>query len=295
MKKRLVLIGTVGFVCFVFLFSLFIMGENTPSKGSVEKNAPMNRPAVSSEPSFLKPLNIILPVIMYHSVSDEYENEWTISESQFRQDLDYLKQKGFEAVLSQDLVDYVEGKKQLLEKPILLTFDDGYQNNYTKVFPMLKEFHQCAVVLPIGIACDCENQVFLNWDQVREMKQDGCIEIGNHTWDMNRKDKESPRQGCKKLPEESVEVYQETLKSDIKTLQDKLLKITGSKAICFAYPYGARSKEAEHVLHILGFKLSLLTKEGFNKIKQGDPTSLLNLKRYNRGPNRSLEDILGKL
>lgn len=298
MKNKLAIVGTAIMAC--LFCSLLIPGiaNHIWPEETIETSSQINQPKQStnsSESKFSLPRSITLPVIMYHSVSDEYESEWTITDAQLRQDLDYLKKEGFEAVLSQDLIDFVDGKGQLPAKPILLTFDDGYQNNYTTVFPMLKEFHQRAVVLPIGIACDCENQVFLNWDQVKEMKQDGCIEIGNHTWDMHRKMKNPPRQGCKKLKEESIESYQEMLKADLETLQNKIVDISGSKPICFAYPYGARSKEAEHVLHSMGFKLSLLTKEGFNTVKRGDSTSLLNLKRYNRAPNRSLEAILKKM
>ena len=66
------------------------------------------------------------------------------------QDFQYLKEQGYTAVLPDDLIAYANGEGQLPPKPILITFDDGYYNNYSYAFPLLKKYDMKAVISIVG-------------------------------------------------------------------------------------------------------------------------------------------------
>ena len=92
--------------------------------------------------------DIRLPVIMYHGLCTKKEKRgrYMIDPDCFEQDLIYLKNNGFQTILVSELVSHFENNTPLPEKPVLLTFDDGYLNNYTIAFPLLKKYNMKAVL-----------------------------------------------------------------------------------------------------------------------------------------------------
>ena len=92
--------------------------------------------------------SVKLPVIMYHSLlkDEKLQNDYTVSPTLFENDLKYLTENGYTTVVVKDLIDYVYGKKSLPEKCIMLTFDDGYNNNYTDLYPLLQKYNVKATI-----------------------------------------------------------------------------------------------------------------------------------------------------
>ena len=88
-----------------------------------------------------------VPVVMYHSVlkDEKYHGKYVISPAEFENDLQYLEAHGYTTILIQDLINYTKGG-ELPEKPVLLTFDDGYYNNYLYAFELAKQY-QCKFVI----------------------------------------------------------------------------------------------------------------------------------------------------
>ena len=91
---------------------------------------------------------IILPIIMYHSLlkDEKYQGKYVLSPDLFESDLKYLEQNGYTTIVIQDLIDYFDKGTPLPEKPIMLTFDDGYYNNYLYAYPLLKKYNSKAVI-----------------------------------------------------------------------------------------------------------------------------------------------------
>ena len=85
--------------------------------------------------------SIKLPIIMYHSISNDtkQQGEYVIAPQKLEDDLNELKKRGYTTITIQELIDYTENNKELPKKPIMLTFDDGYYNNYLYAYPLLKE------------------------------------------------------------------------------------------------------------------------------------------------------------
>lgn len=246
-----------------------------------------------------KIVGVNIPVVMYHSLLKDakMQNNYVIGPNRFEEDLKYLKKNGYTTVLMADLIDYVEKGAPLPKKPILLTFDDGYYNNYLYAFPLLKKHDMKAVISIIGKHTDEFSKVddnhatysHVTWKQIQEMCGSGLVEIQNHSYDGH--DNLKGRKGVSQMSGESLENYQGFLKKDTMKLQEKIHNATGIYPTTFTYPFGAISTNSPNIIQSLGFKASLGCGEGISQLKTGDPDCLYELKRYLRPPNKSSDDF----
>ena len=93
---------------------------------------------------------VSLPVLMYHSIALGTESDYRIQPETFAADLSYLNNAGYTSVSAAELIRYVNGMGDLPEQPILLTFDDGFYNNYSLALPLLEQYDMCAIVSVVG-------------------------------------------------------------------------------------------------------------------------------------------------
>ena len=95
-----------------------------------------------------EPDGVALPVIMYHSVLKDGARigKYVVSPDSFEHDLAFLKDNGYETVSISDLTDFVYEGKKLPEKPVMITFDDGYYNNLVYAAPLLEKYNMKAVI-----------------------------------------------------------------------------------------------------------------------------------------------------
>ena len=93
---------------------------------------------------------------MYHNIDPHIKKAGrdSITSNEFEQDLKYLSNNGYHTITMTDLINYVLNDTPLPKKPIILTFDDGYYNNYVFALPLLKKYHMKAVVSIIRKATD---------------------------------------------------------------------------------------------------------------------------------------------
>lgn len=241
---------------------------------------------------------IDVPILMYHSIlKNSNGNKYIVSPSGFENDLKFLGENGYTTIVMQDLIDYVYEGKELPPKPAILTFDDGYYNNYVYIYPLLKEYNAKAVISIVGSYADLytqqkdtnPNYAHLSWEVIREMSDSGLVEFQNHTYNFHSFDK--GRKGCKKNRGESVEEYTRILTEDVGSMQEKCLEQLGSTPTTFTYPFGFVCDESFEIIKELGFKASLSCQEGINRLGR-DPDELYMLKRCIRTPKRSARDIL---
>lgn len=240
-------------------------------------------------PAFSQRKGTPLPIVMYHSIIDDTNKagKYVITPEQFERDLDYLMENGYTTVCSDELIEYVRKGVPLPKKAIMITFDDGYYNNYLYAYPALKERNMKAVILPIGKYTEYYSETeeisqyysHVTWVQLKEMFESGVFEIGNHTWDMHSNN--GNRKGCCIMAQESVGKYYTAIDNDIWKLQNMLLQKIGSVPVIFAYPFGCMCREAENKLTDMGFKITLSCMEKINNITRDDE-SLLLLGRFNR-------------
>lgn len=232
--------------------------------------------------------SVKLPVIMYHSMLKEQKRlgKYVISPETFESDLQYLKQKGYQTVTVRDLADYVNSEKILPPKPVLLTFDDGYYNNYLYAFPLAKKYGMKFVVAPVGYYIDSvpqedmdhANYSYLTWPEIKEMMASGLVEFQNHSYNLHET---KGRIGAKKKRGETTKAYAAILQKDVRKMQDRMKEMTGYTPIAFIYPFGAVSKESDPIIRQMDFQATFLCTEKINVITH-DPACLYSLGRFLR-------------
>ena len=245
---------------------------------------------------------IDLPIIMYHGLlkEEKRQGQFIISPNLFEQDLRYLQENGYTTVVIADLIAYVQDGKPLPEKPVMLTFDDGYYNNYLYAVPLLKQYNCKMVLSPIGRYTDeytqnkdtHANYAHCSWDAVREMMASGLVEFQNHSYNLHSID--SGRKGAKKKAVESLVDYRTLLVEDVMKMQTRMREETGYTPTAFVYPFGAVSSESLPILKELGFQATLICESHINAITR-DPECLYGLGRYRRPAKTGSEAFFKKI
>ena len=186
-------------------------------------------------------MNYNLPILAYHKVEFQKELGVTsISPRKFEKQVSFLKQAGYTSILPQSLFEQTNAVK-----PILITFDDGYEGAYKYVYPLLKGCGFTATVfLTTGYvgnynrwdASPGPRFMHLNWSQIRKMSDDGIC-FGSH--------------GVNHvfLTRRSTETIRYELKTSKKMLEDR----TGKPVQFFSYPYGDYNNKIIELVHEAGY------------------------------------------
>ncbi len=161
-----------------------------------------------------------VPVWMYHEVGN---NIWGIeslfvSPDNMREQLQYLQDNGYQPIFFSNLTHLED-----YDKPVLLTFDDGYIGMYTELFPLLKEFQMKATVFVITGSLGTEH--YITAEQAKEMSDSGLVSIQSHT--VNHPT----------LAELSAEAQEEELRQS----QLDIARITGRIPYVLSYPTGSHN------------------------------------------------------
>lgn len=242
---------------------------------------------------------IFLPVIMYHSITEESPSAYSVTPSQIENDLEYLKENGYSSVTAQQLVDYTCNQGELPEKSVLITLDDGFYNNLYYLAPLLEKYDMTAIVSVVGTYIENKASAdphipkysYLTWDDINDMLKTGRFEIGNHTYNMHSS---TARKGCKIMNGEDPENYIKIVNQDISLLQQLISEHANTCPIVFAYPYGECCKEIIPVLKENGFMITLNCYEKPNYIIR-DINCLYGINRYNRSGLYSTDEFMKKL
>lgn len=119
-------------------------------------------------------------VFMYHMIGDEQGNAAIMTEANLRIQMNYLRDHGYHPITMQELYDYVTKGAPLPEKPVCITFDDGYLDSYTIVYPMMKEY---GFPWTLFLITDDVGKPYnrMTWDQLREMANSHTVTIASHT------------------------------------------------------------------------------------------------------------------
>lgn len=121
----------------------------------------------------------VVPIIMYHKIDDNASvSKLSVSPENFKRQMSFLKRHNYNVVRLEDLPALIRSGK-IPYKTIVITFDDGYENNYTDAYPVLKELGLPATIFIVPALIGSEG--FLTWDQVIEMSESGIISIGSHS------------------------------------------------------------------------------------------------------------------
>lgn len=246
--------------------------------------------------------SIELPIIMYHGIlkDSKLQGQYVISPTAFEKDLKYLKEQGYSTITVKDLIDYVYNNIDLPSKPIMLTFDDGYYNNYLYAFPLLKEYNFKMVLSPIITYTDLYSDssdkgasyAHATWDELKEMQESGLVEIQNHSYNLHCSN--GARLGAKQKQGENEAAYKKVITEDIGKAQNSLRTNINCTPTAFVYPFGAISKCSDSIIKEMGFKCSIICESRVNTVTK-DTECLYSMGRFIRNNKNSVQQILADI
>lgn len=120
-----------------------------------------------------------IPVLNYHQINNEAHNALTLSSNEFDAQMEYLYNAGYTTISPNQLVDYLQDGTELPPNPVLITFDDGYVDNYNVAYPILQKYNFAATIFLITDFVG-NNGRYLSWKQVKEMHDHG-FSFQSHT------------------------------------------------------------------------------------------------------------------
>ncbi|MGL5964298.1 MAG: polysaccharide deacetylase family protein [Fusobacteriaceae bacterium] len=204
-----------------------------------------------------------IPIIMYHRIIEDEPEEkgvhgnYTLKKD-FEEQLRYLTEAGYETLNFEDLSgDKYKNRFDRMKKKVILTFDDGYEDNYRVAFPLLKKYGCKAVIYIMGEATynrwDTEHPTapekkfdLMSDGQIREMQDSGLVEFGIHTLSHPR---------LSKLKTEEIDY-------EINESKRRIEKKLGLKTFSFAYPYGDYDERVKKIAEDSGFQFIVATDSG---------------------------------
>jgi len=248
---------------------------------------------------------IDIPIFLYHSVRPELgENEgqdMVVTSTKFEEDLKYLKDNGYTSIDLKTLINYKNNPRtKLPKKPFMITFDDGYLNNYKYAYPLLKEYNTKAVIYTIVWSVGRDTFILkdeplnphFSWDQGREMIQSGLIQLGSHTFDMHNSPGVSYGYedicglGLEPIDGENEEDHYKRIYSDLEKSKALMEENLGVGIDTIAYPYGKYNDTVIQVVKDLGFKLGFIVED------DGPDKSIFEIKRIPVRNDKKMQDIL---
>lgn len=230
-----------------------------------------------------------IPILMYHKVSPGQKEKYRISPEKFTSQMEYLSGKGYQTISPDDLLRFIKGARNerretrdeeqrdkssivlvskanarpssvvrvrrgtLPQKPVLLTFDDGYKDNFTHAYPILKRYNFRATIFLVTRYMGKKNgwskgnEEMLSWKEIEEMKKEG-FSFGSHA---------HTHPNLLELPRDKV-------LSEIRDSKRILEERLGEAIIFFAYPYGKFNSKIKEMVKGAGYLGAFSTLPGKN-------------------------------
>lgn len=187
-------------------------------------------------------------VLTYHGILPKEKNtsgDVLITDLEtFEKEIKMLKKLGYESMTLEDFYCWKNGECEKKHKSVLITFDDGYYNNYEYAFEVLKKYDMNAVVFAIGSSIkESKSGTYLNIDVLEKIKEEyPNIEIASHSYSLHYPSSPNDEHICDKTYDEVME--------DIKKM-DNLIETK-----YYAYPYGGYNDDYVKALKENNFKLA---------------------------------------
>lgn len=214
-----------------------------------------------------KPRGVV--ALMYHDFGYS-GNPSIINAEVFDDQMNALADNGFNVISMEQYVEYMEGKIDLPEKSVLITFDDGYSDFYEIAYPILQQYGFPATNFVVVKSSDEPNPKQLphmTWDEMREMKANR-MSFYSHTYDSHKMidTVNSKHPLLANLKEgETTEQYRERVRADLQTAHELLVKELGEQDNILAFPYGAYSEDLLEVMKEIGINHAFTITPGLNE------------------------------
>lgn len=288
MKRKKILVGYIIFLLLIALpvciYGIIHFNNSTKlaTNKSAENTTPQDEPETSENSEIAKIVdrfegkNLInvkgIPVLCYHAIGDDKTNTLYVSQDKFKEQMQYLKNNGYFTLNLEEFKDYIINNKPVPEKSVLITFDDGYANNYSLAFPILKDNSQNAT---IAIITDFLNDGFyLSKQQILEMQNNG-IEFVSHT---------TKHQAMNEFS------YEDQLKI-LKDSKNSLESIIGQPVDTFIYPFSKYNNNSKKAVKDAGYSIAFNLDGGIASTQN----ELVNINRQYVNGNYNLDQFINLL
>jgi peptidoglycan/xylan/chitin deacetylase (PgdA/CDA1 family) len=206
----------------------------------------------------------VVPILMYHSVSEApvSGNRLAVSVDSFRRQMQFLKNHNYNVVPLEAVANLITGQKKIPAKTLAITFDDGYRDNYTNAFPILKKYNLPATMFIITNEVGRPGGDRLSWDEIKIMRDSGLIAFGSHCLGPEPLVNIKSEQDLRREIFDSKKILAERLKKEINA---------------FSYPGGLFNDKIRQLVIDAGYKLAVTTNPG-KKILNNDIFALKRLR-----------------
>ncbi len=226
-----------------------------------------------------------IPILMYHSIAEEaseHFKQFTVSPALFAKQMEYLHQHSYTPMTVTQLTTQLsQDKHNLPERPVVLTFDDGFADFFLSAFPILKRYYFAATVyVTTGFVGDTSRWLWregeatrpmMTWEQIHEIDAGG-IECGGHSHKHPQLDL---------IP---LSVAQHEITHSKKVLEQHL----GHNVYSFAYPHGYHSIALQRVVKAAGYTSACAVKYEMATVETAHPFSLA---RLLAGPETGVSEL----
>ncbi|MFC1576163.1 polysaccharide deacetylase family protein [Candidatus Omnitrophota bacterium] len=205
------------------------------------------------------PNSLGLRALVYHSVTDKLvENEWeenTTPKDLFARQMKYLADNEYRVISCDQGIEYLINNQHIPPRTVVITFDDGYRDNYINALPILKKYSfRATIFLTADFLRDHSgNMQYLSCSEINDIKNSGIIDFG-----------------CHGLTHKALSTLdKETLKKEIEGSKLKLEGIINNRIALFAYPFGHSGSYNQKVIDALrsaGFKGAFTSIFGLNHL-----------------------------
>lgn len=204
--------------------------------------------AVISNGAAYAETSINIPVLCYHNLNPTKRGSMNMTPEKFESQMKMMKDNGFTFVPLQEVVEYLQGKRDTLPaKPIVVTVDDGWKSVYTYMAPILKKYDIPATlfIYPQSIS---SSKNYMSWEDLQELQQTGMIDIQSHTYDHPNFKQMKKRMSAEKFAQY---VNMQMVKSK-KILEEK----TGKSVTILAWPFGIYNEYLEQQAQKAGYQMA---------------------------------------
>ena len=208
-----------------------------------ESEAQVNVPVQAARVPETAAGGIKVLVLNYHKI-DSKHHSLSVLPGDFESQLKYLSDHGYHSISPDELFEGLAGTGALPENPVLITFDDGYKDNYTTAFPLLKKYGFKATIFVVTSFLGQKSQYF-TWEQAREMEKEG-ISIQSHT----------------ATHRSMTDLSDEQLRAELVESKKKAEEELGHPVEYMAYPTGTYNLHIAEMVKEAGYKAAFTIKYG---------------------------------
>lgn len=198
---------------------------------------------------YLRP-GYVVPILMYHSIGYDTDTSLHVSPDNFHKQVKYLVDKGYNVIPLEKLIKGIKNKKKFPHNTVVITFDDGYRNNFTEAFPILAKYKLPATIFIVSGYVGRKD--YVTWEQVRLMADNG-ISFGGHTVNNVY------------LP--SLDAEKEVF-DEINGCRQAIRNNAGVDAMTFCYPTGGYDDRAKKAVKDSGYIGACTTNRGSDRFNR---------------------------